>query len=352
MRLLILTASVGNGHMSAAKALELAATHADLEVLNINCLDFTGKAFKTWYQGGYEMLVRRGPSVWGHFYRSSDKEGALFRFQSQLDAYFCRTLEPIIADFRPDWVLCAHSLPQPTLGMLREKYGYRVAVGVTDLHPHLMWLRGKPDYYFVPTDYSLEALRKRAEDSPADVTGIPISSEFSRKERLENKQILVTAGGIGGGPLTKVARAVASLDVDTKIVTGRNERAYKSLTSLELPPKVQVLGAVSAEEMAHLMRSSSFMIGKPGGLTTFECLASGLPLLIYEPLVIPGQEEDNAAYMDSVGAAMICGINEDLAYAARELLQNEDRLHSMRLAALSHAKPDAAERVVDRLVAL
>ena len=44
------------------------------------------------------------------------------------------------------------------------------------------------------------------------------------------------------------------------------------------------------------MSISDLVVTKPGGLTTTESLASGLPIVVINP--IPGQEEENATYLE------------------------------------------------------
>ncbi|WP_304412795.1 glycosyltransferase, partial [Sedimentibacter sp. B4] len=49
------------------------------------------------------------------------------------------------------------------------------------------------------------------------------------------------------------------------------------------------------DRMADLMRVASLFVGKPGGLSSSECMAAGLPMVIVNP--IPGQEVRNADYL-------------------------------------------------------
>jgi len=53
-----------------------------------------------------------------------------------------------------------------------------------------------------------------------------------------------------------------------------------------------------------LMQMSDLFIGKPGGMTTSEALACGLPMVIFSP--IPGQEERNSDHLLEEGAAIKC----------------------------------------------
>ena len=49
-------------------------------------------------------------------------------------------------------------------------------------------------------------------------------------------------------------------------------------------------------KVPEFMSISDIVVTKPGGLTTTESLASNLPMIIINP--IPGQEEENAAYLE------------------------------------------------------
>ena len=58
------------------------------------------------------------------------------------------------------------------------------------------------------------------------------------------------------------------------------------------PDRFKVLGFTT--EMADLMRISTLFVGKPGGLSSSECMAAGLPMVIINP--IPGQEVRNRGF--------------------------------------------------------
>ena len=71
MKVIILSASTGNGHMSAAYAIEAELKKAGHDAKTVDVLDHTGKGFRGWYRGGYEVLVKKKPKLWGHLYKSS-----------------------------------------------------------------------------------------------------------------------------------------------------------------------------------------------------------------------------------------------------------------------------------------
>lgn len=367
--ILVLSASTGNGHVSAGKAIVAEALERGLRAEHVDVMDWVTPGFRRWYRGGYETLVRRNPKTWGHLYRTSDRKRFNYYFQTALDTAFCKRLGRLLDEWRPDWVVCTHSLPQPALDRFRG-LGFRVAVTVTDLYVHRMWLRGRVDTYFVPQEWSREVLERRLPDFRGDVvvSGMPVNAVFRSVGRgggvrlsvaaelgfgevsEEETWILVSSGGIGGGPLLSAVEVLGRLPVRTVVVAGRNARMKADLEALSAGfDRVHVLGAVEQGTMAALMGASDLLVSKPGGLTTFEALTVGLPFVVYWPFLIPGQEEGNAAFLEECGAGVIVRSKEDLGRTVERLLADRPTLERMRAAALGQAKPEATRVIVDHL---
>jgi processive 1,2-diacylglycerol beta-glucosyltransferase len=103
--------------------------------------------------------------------------------------------------------------------------------------------------------------------------------------------------------------------------------------------------------MATLLRDSDIIVSKPGGLATFEALACGCAFVILHELLIPGQEEGNAKYLEQIGAGVSAKSVKELPATVTELLTNRSRLQEMQQSALRHAQPNAAKAIVDALMA-
>lgn len=367
--ILVLSASTGNGHLSAAEAITREAKARGLKAEHIDVLDHVSPAFRKWYRGGYEVLVRKRPAAWGHLYKTSDKKRFNYYFQTALDTQFCKRLEVVLKKWRPDWVVCTHSLPQPVLERFREEYGFKVAVTVTDLYVHRMWLRGHVDLYFVPQTWSEEVLQERLPNFPGqiEVTGIPVndlfSEEISKKDARsqigqelsiplsEKRWVLMSSGGIGGGPLEEAASALSKVEARVVVICGRNAKMKTALeAATESMANVTVLGAVSQEQMARLMKASDLLVSKPGGLTTFEALTVGIPFVVFWPFLIPGQEEGNAEFLEESGAGVIVRDAETLGRTVADLIKSESLLEQMSRAGLAQAQPDATRKIVDHLM--
>ncbi len=370
-RVLILSASTGNGHISAARALEAVCKSQGLEVAMADTLDYAPKAYRLWYAGGYEALVRWIPAAWGLLYRDSDKNSASFRFQTRLDVVLLKRLDALVRSFQPDWVLCTHSLPQPRLALLKSQgEPFKMGIVITDLHPHLMWLRGEPDAFFVPNEWSKRRLVERlpVAESRITITGIPVHPAFGAREARGEARlsaglesdipvILVSAGGIGGGPFEEVVQLLQKSETPLQavVICGRNAGLHAHIAhALAQNPsragvKIILKGYISLQEMATLMHAADFMIGKPGGLTSSECLVAGCPLIIYAPFMIPGQEEDNARSLVENGAGIVAHNAQELGAVVKRLLENPAEVDSLRDNGLALGKPNATTDIIQAI---
>src|SRR3989304_2940749 len=74
-RILVLSASVGAGHMRAAEAVEAALRRLDpgATVRNIDVLETTNSTFRRLYGRAYLDLVNKAPHVLGYFYDILDR---------------------------------------------------------------------------------------------------------------------------------------------------------------------------------------------------------------------------------------------------------------------------------------
>lgn len=96
------------------------------------------------------------------------------------------------------------------------------------------------------------------------------------------------------------------------------------------------------------MSIASLVVSKPGGLTTSEALASHLPMIIINP--IPGQEEENAEFLESKGIAFWIRKGEDSQLIINNLMKSEEKLNSMRENTNKLAKPDSTKEICEILL--
>jgi processive 1,2-diacylglycerol beta-glucosyltransferase len=165
--------------------------------------------------------------------------------------------------------------------------------------------------------------------------------------------ILVSAGGFGVGPVEHIIEALSSLTHPAQVVVvcGRNEELRMRLNRLirraSKLPRVDFKLLGFTTEMDELMSAADLFVGKPGGLTTSECLAKGLPMVVINP--IPGQEERNSDHLLEEGIAIRCNNLPALPYKIDRLIEEPGKLLLMRGNALALGKPQAAFTILERL---
>jgi processive 1,2-diacylglycerol beta-glucosyltransferase len=233
-----------------------------------------------------------------------------------------------------------------------------VWVQVTDFDVHYLWIRRHMVGYFAASEEV--AWRMRDRGVPAErihVTGIPVMPVFRELPSREvcageigidpaETTLLMMAGGLGIGELPELAGRLLSLERSFRIVAlaGKNERLKSDLERLAREHGDRLLPVGFTTTIERFMAASDLAVSKPGGLTTSECLAAGLPMIVVSP--IPGQEERNADFLLENGAALKAHDAAGLEFRVSELLDHPERLRDMRRAARRIARPRAAEDVL------
>lgn len=365
-RVLIISTSAGTGHVRAAQALEkeFASDPRVSEVIHEDALDYTNKLFREFYSTLYIKLVRAAPDLLGWVYRASDEPWKGEAVRTQLDRLNTQKLVKFIRKFDPHITVCTHFMPAGIIGHLMEKgeLETHLSIVVTDFDCHAMWLSRRFHRYFVALDETkahLEALGLPSER--VTVSGIPIDPIFAQPVDRTAARIslgldqakttlLLSAGALGVGPTELIVERLKHLrhDVQTIVICGKSEevRARVEAAIAGAEEKFRVLGYT--DRMHELMRMSDLFIGKPGGLTTSEALACGLPMAIFSP--IPGQEERNSDHLLEKGIAIKCNELTTLPFKIDQVLDAPERLAAMSRAASALGRPHAARTVVDTLL--
>jgi processive 1,2-diacylglycerol beta-glucosyltransferase len=371
-RILVLSASVGAGHLRAAQAVELALreTRPDALVRNLDVLELTNAAFRRLYGKAYLDLVNRVPHVLGYFYDLLDqprRPGSIRdRMRLALEKLNLRRFTRLLQDEPWDLVINTHFLPAEIIASLRKAGTLKLphVTVTTDFETHRLWVNQPCDHYFTATAEGAAYLRYwGVPAADVTVTGIPIHPVFSRpadraaclaRHRLAGDRpiILQLAGGFGVGPIEKLFRALVHVPtpIELVVIAGRNEAVRKRLTALRAPPRhrTHVLGFT--DKIDELMAVADLVVSKPGGLTTSETLARGAAMVIVNP--IPGQEYRNSDFLLENGAAIKVNNQGVLAWKVNELLTDPGRLKQLKANAARVGRPRAAFDVVERSLRL
>jgi processive 1,2-diacylglycerol beta-glucosyltransferase len=360
-RILILSASVGSGHVRAAQAIEssLLKILPGVTVSHVDALDLTNGAFRKAYGAGYFRAVERAPRFVGWMYDFLDRpgdHGAATLTRQFFERLNFTRLTKLLTDQQWDLVVCTHFLPAALISRLRRRgdVNFPHASVVTDFDVHGLWINRPCERFFVATEEAGANLTAvGVDDSEISVTGIPIDPVFSqrcdRRDAIRRMGlsddlpiVLQMAGGFGIGSIERIHRSICEIELPLQIVvvTGKNAEACEALRAMEHHPRHrrQILGFT--DQMHDLLRAASVVVTKPGGLTTSESLACNCPMVIAEP--IPGQEDRNADFLLENGCAIKVNNLASLSLKLGSLLNDHARLTRMRAAAAQCARPHAA----------
>ena len=204
-------------------------------------------------------------------------------------------------------------------------------------------------------------ISKKIQENKVFVTGIPISSRFlktyNKKEILdelhleENKKtILFFAGGEFGLGKNKTLLIFEDLiknfeDIQVIAIAGKNEKMKLQFESIvqEFNKENNVRVLEYTNKVPELMSISDLVVSKPGGLTTSESLASNLPMVIINP--IPGQEEENAEFLESKGTGIWIRKNDSAYEIFKSIIDNPEKLEKMKKNTNILAKKHSTENI-------
>lgn len=359
-KVLILTASTGEGHNQAAKSLAEKFEEHGYSPYTMDLFKETSHALNTIMSDGYKVLANNLPTIYGAMYRMFNRKSFNNRFlRYGLIMVKNRVLEEIQA-VEPDMIVSTHPFAVGIVSDLKErkKIDTTFMSVVTDFKAHYAYISPYVDAYITGSEYTKETLIDR--HIPAEKIfpfGIPVKSEFQNcgeriiaSEDRDLFKVLIMGGSMGSKDIAKVVKKL-TIDADNRyhltVVCGKNESLKLMLEEkygqLIQEKKLAVLGFT--KNIPQLMDSSDVIVTKPGGLTTTEALSKQIPMII--PFAIPGQEIENTEFLVSSGAAIHVEDLDDLKVQMDSLLKDRDLYVTMIENMQSISKHYSVDKIVD-----
>ncbi len=365
MKAVIFTVTTGQGHNQVASVLNQALCESGVETISIDALEYITPVLKETVNQGYLVSTKRLPKVYGRGYsmlekRDNDGDSLMVRF---LNSILSRKLVKFVEDFRPDVIICTHVFAAIMVSYVAEKLdsGIRTVGIVTDFTMHPFWEDAPLDYYVTASELlGNQAMKKGIHPDEILPIGIPINPKFANKVEkeearrllgIENKTtILVMSGSMGYGKIGSLVKELDESQLDFQIVSvcGYNERLKRRIDRMSLKHKIFNFGF--SDKIDLFMDAADCVVTKPGGLTTSEALAKGLPIIMANP--IPGQEDRNVEFLLNNGAAFKISETFPLDEALFQLFTNEARQKSMNEMIRKLGKPNATRDFVDFILSL
>lgn len=211
--------------------------------------------------------------------------------------------------------------------------------------------------------------------------------------------VLIMAGSFGVTDILKIYENLVELDVDYQIIviTGKNHKLYdafekmlsRDVKEFETHDYSQLFSTMSDANIAKLifehsgqlrrelnskltktfrrstekskptklfyfvdnvedyMHISDLIITKPGGLTTSESLACGLPMAVFK--AFPGQEAQNADFLVDKQAAIVMEKGSKGAKQIEALLKNPQQLSKMKENCKNCVRTNSTQRIYELL---
>ncbi len=308
-RVVILSATVGQGHEGAARELarRLEDRGVDTEVHDyLHALPALGR----WVvRDGYRPAVQHTPRFFDWLFESLESR----RWVQRIGAWLCRSAEPTVLRWArgADVVVSTYPLASQTLGALREagSLGVPAVTYLTDPAAHRQWCHRGVDRHLTVTQATADDGARYGIDMQA--VGALCAPRFTRPihpgTRTQVRRelglpaalpvVLISAGSLGMGLIPDAVHAVGEHpDAWTVVLCGRNTALRRRLAGF---PRVVALGW--RHDVPELMAAADVLVHNAGGLSFTEALVAGLPAITYMP--IPGHGLANAAVLAAAGLA-------------------------------------------------
>ncbi|MGN1143610.1 MAG: glycosyltransferase [Anaerovoracaceae bacterium] len=367
MNILIFTGRFGMGHIKAAGAIaeQLRQTAGDVRVDTVDFMELLFPTLSSGIYKGFQLLVSRCSGLYNDLNRIAGRYGDVPMKNALL-----RKIDRLLALYQPDLIIAT----LPICGQYISAYKVRrcckvpMYTYITDITVHEEWLSAGTDLYFVGDETTRNALLSRG--IPSDkilVTGIPVSQAFHRAGDLKaetaakakmsetaakvkmsetatkaegaetaykvgtksgkKKHLLVMGGGLGliPGGLRLLQDLSRSPFLAITLIAGSNQKLAEQVRAA--CPAVQTLGYT--DQVARYMQQADLLITKPGGITTFEAIASRTPLYVVCPFL--EQEKGNAHFIENAGIGRVLwDNNSDVGADLLSLLFDTHRLSAMK----------------------
>ena len=404
MRVLILSASTGGGHMKTSAAMKkyFEENRPDDVVRVVDTLEEIGHLYNKTVSEGYEIIAKTAPRFYGSVYNHTNKDTKMTDLATKFQKSLARKLLPLMVEFRPDVMIGVHAFCIDMASSLKIKYKMDIPIIalITDFAPHKMYVQEGVDAYVVSTNEMVDTLEKfGVERKDVQMSGIPVDSAFydrpNKHQLMINmglnpnlKTLLLMAGSFGVKDIFKIYRDIVETDIDFQVIliTGKNKRLFDEFDAMldntyeendrniksgkydeygdevlaedETITENRISNKVYAghhgikptrllyfvNNINEYMSIADLIVTKPGGLTVSEAIASGLPMAIFS--AYPGQEEDNAIYLEHSGMAIRLP-KKNSGKVVHDLLLNSEKLTAMKKACKMNFRENSAGKIAE-----
>lgn len=368
MKVLILSISTGQGHHATGQAVENEFEKRGVDCETLDAYEYIEPILSHLVSKGYLLSTAYAKRISSKLYDivvKKNKPLKKFSVPKITNTLWAKDLKEYIEESKPDVIICTHVLSAILVNIMKEKAWLEeavVTVGiVTDFTLHPLWEEASLlDYYVTPTDLLEFQMKQKGLDIEKMLPiGIPIRPQFSERiDRVEARTrlgldlhkttILLMSGSMGYGRIDESIERLDRLSFEFQVIVvcGNNKKMYRKVKALDTKKRFDVYGYVDNVDL--MMDAADCIITKPGGITTSEAMAKGLPMIMVNP--IPGHEMRNAEFMLNNGLALYATKSFPLDEAVFSLLQHPERIAFLRSTIEIYARQHSAHNLCDFLI--
>ena len=357
-RVLILSADVGEGHASAARALaqQVEDSPQPAEVTVIDGLAAMGPLLRPVVEDGYRVQLRFFPWTYTVVYWMLEH---ILPFRMIARRMLCllgsRSLSRIIDEHEPDVIVSTYPAVTVVLARLRltGEVTCPTIATITDLTGLFFWAQPGIDMHLVMYGESMSSVERIAGEgsvqlgAPAHLGRVPAAAEPRRvaprarpaRARAHGRRLRrrLGVGDIAGavGEFTRVQEVSSIL-----CLAGRNEQLAEKLRSeFADEERVHVLGFT--ERMPEILAAADVLVHSTGGVTCLEARAAGTPVVSYGLPI--GHARLNTRAMADLALVRLANDTDELREHVRASFTGRD----VDDEPVTHAGPAAADVVLD-----
>lgn len=367
-KILIPYASYGSGHKAIAKYIEdyFLKQNGELEIKTVDLLEFSMPIIGKWSQKVNGYLMLKVPFIHNLVYKIFDNRisGAIADNVS-MSLFKNKSMADFFKNYNPDLTIATHFFGSSLITYYNKKEitNSKLITVVTDYEAHELWVNDyKTDSYLIVGDPSeISSLVKRGvSKEKIKAFGIPIApstkEKFNKVNSLKkynfegNRLICVFFGGGGNGSTTSIPYIKkllkSKLNLDIIFIAGRNEKSKEKVDELiKIYNATNVRTIGFADNVAELLQLADFVITKPGGAQTTECLYYKKPILMINSS--GGQEIANYKYFIKNKYGKRFRTSYGLNKYVKEIINNPNMLRKMHEEMQKNHNDEAIKKLYD-----
>lgn len=315
---------------------------------------FTNERIRSFYRG----VTTYAPWLWARVYKSTEQQD-FSKSRIPLMRKPEKLLSELINQHQPKALVSTYPLYPYFIERSLKDSSYKppVITVVTDsIEINAAWRKSPSDYWLVTDALTRESLVRQGlpKDRVID-TGFPVHPRFADLSPIQADDPLTpfrvlyfpTAKKPHVRRVSKEILQAAGENTQLTIVLGRNAKKLqnraKEISAL-YPGQVTIKGWT--QHVPELLNTHHLVVGKAGGATVHESLASICPMLIHH--LVPGQEQGNLDLLLQLNGGFLADKPGDISNYIHQMLAHDARLwRQMKHDLAQCARPASAKAVAD-----